>query len=557
MSNETFKEILHNLEEAHTRELQNLIFEIECLRRQTSTASSFLGAALRPEVPEKPSVARESTNASIEAQHEVSRFGGDSWPSNNCIIEEVLSPTATHRPSLIRAQSTDTCYVDQSYREAALRTSSLMTAQKSEVVDMALEREITKSDRTSSFHRGTSAIVESVYFEVVFAIAILTNSIFLGVRVDMQDDEPPFMQVLEYAYTALFTVELILRVRVIGFRAFILPKMMLWFYLDLFVVVSSLLEIAVELVVSSDDGARSSDLASMSNVRMFRVLRVIRIVKVIRVARLLRFIRALRKLVLSIAHTLRTVMWACLLLIMIIYVFALTIVQAVHAHTDLNKPEIKDLTYYWGSLPRSMLTLYMTISDGISWIIVAEPLTAVSGWLLLTFILYISFTIFAVLNVITGVFCEAALESARQDYELMIQTHLEEKDTFTEAVYAAFGVEKQSGEDLQLSYKEFEQVFNNPNTSAYLAALELNSSDAWELFKLLDTDASAIIDVDEFVNGCLRLKGMAKAIDIAKLSYEQKIRQKRLHRFMTDVERKLDAMHITQAECLHARSRSL
>mmetsp|Transcript_118861 Transcript_118861/g.222189 ORF Transcript_118861/g.222189 Transcript_118861/m.222189 type:complete len:91 (-) Transcript_118861:130-402(-) len=42
------------------------------------------------------------------------------------------------------------------------------------------------------------------------------------------------------------------------------------------------------------------------------------------------------------------------------------------------------------------------------------------------------------------------------------------------------------------------------------------------LFKLLDIDGSGAVGIEEFVIGCMRLKGSAKSIDLATLMYENK-----------------------------------
>merc|ERR1712139_35029 len=135
-----------------------------------------------------------------------------------------------------------------------------------------------------------------------------------------------------------------------------------------------------------------------------------------------------------------------------------------------------------------MFTLYKTISGGVSWHDVVMPLGQLEWYWVFFFVAYVAFTFFAVLNVITGVFCEAAIESARQDHEMMIQQHLTEKEKFTAAVCELFGVERSGTKDMVLSYREFEDVLTHPSTKAYLAATQLDVSDAWELFKLLDTD---------------------------------------------------------------------
>merc|ERR1712190_180155 len=53
-----------------------------------------------------------------------------------------------------------------------------------------------------------------------------------------------------------------------------------------------------------------------------------------------------------------------------------------------------------------------------------------------------------------------------------------------------------------------------------MGALEITAFDARSMFKLLDRDGSGLIDIDEFCDGCLRMKGEAKSFDIQCLIYE-------------------------------------
>merc|ERR1712151_964721 len=89
------------------------------------------------------------------------------------------------------------------------------------------------------------------------------------------------------------------------------------------------------------------------------------------------------------------------------------------------------LLYYWGTLPDSMLALFMSISGGISWHDVLKPLRGLSWICLLLFLTYITFTYFAVLNVIIGIFCQSAIESTQSDQEAMVQAFLQNQSKFT------------------------------------------------------------------------------------------------------------------------------
>merc|ERR1712032_538992 len=73
-----------------------------------------------------------------------------------------------------------------------------------------------------------------------------------------------------------------------------------------------------------------------------------------------------------------------------------------------------------------------------------------------------------------------------------------------------------------ISELEFEQHLDDARIRAHLRSMGLEVDEARGLFKLLDIDKSGEIGIDEFVFGCCRLKGGAKAIDLATLMYENK-----------------------------------
>ena len=58
---------------------------------------------------------------------------------------------------------------------------------------------------------------------------------------------------------------------------------------------------------------------------------------------------------------------------------------------------------YFGNLGLTMLSLFMSISGGVSWENVISPLKEVSLVWVVVYLFYISFTYFAVLNVVTAV----------------------------------------------------------------------------------------------------------------------------------------------------------
>merc|ERR1719440_1971629 len=74
--------------------------------------------------------------------------------------------------------------------------------------------------------------------------------------------------------------------------------------------------------------------------------------------------------------------------------------------------------------------------------------------------------------------------------------------------------------DGDLTLAEFEAHLSDDRMQALFHTLDVMASDAWTLFKLLDADGGGTVDADEFVTGCIRMRGGARAAHIEKLQYE-------------------------------------
>eukprot|EP00913_Durusdinium_trenchii_P030866 g28908.t1 len=149
----------------------------------------------------------------------------------------------------------------------------------------------------------------------------------------------------------------------------------------------------------------------------------------------------------------------------------------------------EQLRKYWHNVPESMLTLFMAISQGLNWEDAMDPLREVSALAVVLVILYVVITVFAILNVVTGVFLNTAIESAGAD-----------KDTV-----------------------DVRNAMSSGELSSFMESLGISTDDVRTLFTLLDSEHRGLIDLDEFVSGCMQLHGPAKSMQMAKMSYENKM----------------------------------
>eukprot|EP00435_Cladocopium_sp_Y103_P045451 s1298_g13.t1 len=80
----------------------------------------------------------------------------------------------------------------------------------------------------------------------------------------------------------------------------------------------------------------------------------------------------------------------------------------------------------------------------------------------------------------------------------------------------------------------------------------ISTDDVWTLFMLLDSDMTGLLDIDDFVNGCMQLRGPAKSLQVAKMSYENKLTRSAIR----DVVKELAAMKARLEQIRHKMKRN-
>jgi len=172
------------------------------------------------------------------------------------------------------------------------------------------------------------------------------------------------------------------------------------------------------------------------------------------------------------------------------------------------------LNINFGSLLTAMRTLFGCICGGVEWILVVAALDSINQVWSSLFMFYISFCLFAMLNVMTGVFCQGAIEGAERDQEMLVHTVMSDRSVYLDGLRKLFEVIDDDN-DGSVTVKEFEEHFNDDAVRSLFLALQLDPADAWELFVAIDGDGSGTIDAAEFLDACLYLRGPAKAINLA------------------------------------------
>merc|ERR1740129_1496985 len=448
----------------------------------------------------------------------------DSGPLSN-VLRTTVSRTISACSSLTVTRRKIAPEIDKAERALTLTQGTVKSAR----VRLQLRDRDSSSSTANECMRVLRRLVLSRKFDIFFGCVILGNSVFIGLQVEYKapngsgTDSTCFV-VFDYIFYLLFFVECVLRLCALGIGGFLCGQMWAWNILDLILIVVSSLSIILQSIYVSHGESENDPL----NLKITRFLRFGRIVRSLRLFRVMRFFRQLRILVSSIFATLKSLLCACGLLFIIMYVFGIIFTEGVAEH--LEAPEGSEqpagssaLRRAFGSLPRTVFSLFKSVCGGENWGNIVDPLSDLNWAYVAAFNSYIAFVYFAVLNVMTGVFCQSAIETAQKDADLVVQDLLNEKDELTRRLREVFSDtfdEFQSGE---LTLAQFEYHLSDERLQAVFASMSILVDDGWTMFKLLDVRKTGVINIDDFVEGCLRIRGPAKKLDLMRISSEQRV----------------------------------
>merc|ERR1712118_301009 len=115
-------------------------------------------------------------------------------------------------------------------------------------------------------------------------------------------------------------------------------------------------------------------------------------------------------------------------------------------------------------LGKSVMTLFRSIIGGIDIGQAAHPLAHLGWFFSAAFCVYLAFMIFGVLNVLTGIFCDAAMQAAQSDRANVIQAQMEEDESLMNELRDIFAKSDQDGSG-KVSQAEFDKLLENPDVT--------------------------------------------------------------------------------------------
>jgi len=362
-------------------------------------------------------------------------------------------------------------------------------------------------------------LVDGQSFSGFMVAVILLNAVFIGFTTDVKlkaafenrdfstwDRLPggdlSWVLGAELLFTITFVLEITLRALALE-GEFFFGAEAFWNVFDLLITISSVAEMIL-----------ASSRVDLSFLRVLRITRVVRSVRVFGFLRLVPVMRSLRFMMLAIVKSIVPFVFAVTILLEVIFVFSVVIADGVAEYVLVAGDDISgDLRTYLGSMSRTILSLFMSMSGGVDWWTLADILLDIATGYLCLFVFFILFTVLAVLNIITGIFVQEAQHMASKDRDVLKQQEFDENRQLMTSLKQIFHVMDENNTGC-VSLGEFEEMMKHEDVRLRLADVCLDFQDASTVFKLLDLDESNELSIEEFVMGCMRLKGRAHCLDV-------------------------------------------
>lgn len=194
-----------------------------------------------------------------------------------------------------------------------------------------------------------------------------------------------------------------------------------------------------------------------------------------------------------------------------------------------------DLKEFFGNLLQMFWTLIGVISGGVDWLNVKDPIEELGTMYVIGLLLYVIFVLFGLMNILTGIFVNAATQAAQMNREIAIDNAMANKAKLTHELVNLF-LECDADQNNKLTWDELQEKFRDERIKAYFISLDLDSMSVCKIFEILDTSQLGVVDLDEFVQGCMTYRGNAKAVDISILQSENTLLMERIETMLFQVK---------------------
>jgi hypothetical protein len=243
----------------------------------------------------------------------------------------------------------------------------------------------------------------------------------------------------------------------------------------------------------------------------------------------------------SFKQSCESMFWCFVMLVFLLYIFALIVVQGMSglllvSGASLDFHELTDIEESFGSVSQTMLTLYMSVTGGDDWSMYYQVASLAGAWYSLLFIFFTFFFTQALFNILAGVFVQKALLASKPDRDDLVLDQIRKRKKEEEEFRQLCRRLDQNNDGI--SYPEFVESMSNELMVSYMSSVGLEVHDVELFFRIVAGDCSLkeVVDIDQFVAGCMTMRGSATALDMRKQMFEMNALSRQLKDMKAQVE---------------------
>lgn len=278
-----------------------------------------------------------------------------------------------------------------------------------------------------------------------------------------------------------------------------------------------------------------------SSMKFAALLRFLRILRLMRLIRLFRIVKELWLVASGLVRVAKMLLGVLGFFVLFVEIGAIITTRFIGHNNELYDPYFKssngwDHEVYFATVWRSMLTLFQVATfDAASEDIIRHVGSQQPGFFAF-FIAFIIVLTFGLLNTIVGLVIESTIRQANEDNKKLKNKSEKARQMVFSQLRDIFRAADTDG-SATLSLDEVKVAVRKPEIYQKLKTIDFPVDEPEKIFDLLDYADSGELSIEEFITGCIRLKGQAKSKDLLVAQVAINAMGKDLDVFDTELEK--------------------
>lgn len=256
------------------------------------------------------------------------------------------------------------------------------------------------------------------------------------------------------------------------------------------------------------------------------IVRAVNVLRMLRIMRLFVFFPTLQNMVYSILAC-KYALASALFLICVytmgtsIFFMQIALYYVDQHQKEMSPADFKSIVYNWNGVFDSFMSLVFSVTGGKDWQELVQPFAHMGGptwgsfWVAL-FTGYIVLTTMGLLNVLVGVFVSKADNFANVSIDAAIESAERKVEDIRDDANLLFDMIKAhaGSEDEFLTTEQIGDACKTKHIRAWYAHLDIDMLNPEQMIQAFDYNRNMTVERNEFVTGCMRLRGSAKPVEV-------------------------------------------